>query len=409
MPDILSALDKIAHESEQIKRLAHVNDRPPGPFTSAYLYLPVAGGSPPNLFSLVRDATEAEKRPFGSLLSANPHARNARVANANAKAQGSTPLRKVQRARGTPRELEATLTAAAEVIDAMADSAQSMSRARKEVGLLLTRHKSNAERLVELQRLLDEAMRAPPKSAPAQEPEPAPSPAKEKKMTPDEAIAAEEEALRALEASLAPLRREVGEKKAALRSPARKSAPSSPISSRSPRSPRVEKTPLAKSQTMLRSSASSQTPSRAPPASTFASRLLETPRAEPLSRFDPLHLVATPRTRLGSSTLGPGSTIVSRMRASITPAAPRSAYRSSFLASSSKRVLAPRAPSPDPAPLLVPDISTTPKSKPPAVASRKSPTPSKPKPPPEPASEPGIDPDLPAVVAATVSLSSPPR
>lgn len=428
MPDLTSALDKLASESERIKAHARANARPAGPFTSAYLYLPTTAG-PSNLFSLVRDATEAEKRPFGKLLPSHSNG----SANLNPRrgvpkdARGLTPLRRVQRARGTPRELEATLYAAEEVIEAMADSAHSMARARKEVAESIARHESNVERLAELERALDRAMRNPkgasasPKTERRKE-ETRDEKGEEKKMSVEETIAAEEAALAALEASLAPIRREVAEKKAATRSPRspRKSvansptsplstrsplnarSPRSPLASRSPRSPKVEKSPLTTSKSSLQNS-TSRTPRRPQPAISAHRDLLETPRADTISRFSPLHIVATPRTRLGSSTLGPGSTIVSRMRASITPAAPKSAYRSSFLASSSR--LPPKIAEQSPAPLLVPDISTTPKAGPaPAKAKAKTLTPVKVtrKPPPEPA-QPGIDAGLTAVIAATVS------
>lgn len=440
MPDLLSALDKIAHETEQITHLSHANDRPPGRFTSAYLYIPTPGvRGTPNLFSLVRDATEAEKRPFGRLLApsgASDPSRSIRDVSkrqSDAPTHGLTPLRNAQRARGTQHELEATLYAAEEVIEAMADSAHPMNRARKEVNDLIAQHEANEKRVAELERLLSEAMRGPKaQSEPEKKEEKEVEEKKEKAKSPDEAIAAEEEALRALEESLAPLRRQAAEKAQAARSP-RKSAPSSPSVDRTPlarstglrrsqgpSSPSASKSPSSPKVSPKASTSTSRTPRRTPGAPAARTPLssrhpLETPRrvAEPINRFSPLHLVATPRARLGSSTLRPGpepgSTIVARMRASITPAALRSAYRSGFLgASTSRRVLPPPAASPAQEAVLVPDLSTTPKAA--AAALAGTPAPAKEPPPPSPAKEPegpSINPDMPSVATATVSYGLP--
>ena len=57
---LTDALDRLAHESDQLKYHASQNTDQAGPFTSAYLYL--EPGS--NVLSLIRDAAPKEKRPF---------------------------------------------------------------------------------------------------------------------------------------------------------------------------------------------------------------------------------------------------------------------------------------------------------------------------------------------------------
>lgn len=389
-----SALDKLAHESDTIAALSRANARPPGPFTAAYLYL-----SAGNVFSLVRDATDAEKRPFGRLIPTTSAPSSSALPKNMVRA--GSPLRKLARARDTDHELPATLAAAEEVIDTMA-AEHSMARARREVEGFAARHAENNLRVAELERELEEAIYSPKKTE---------EKAAEKERSVDDAIAAEEETLRALEESLAPLRRRVAEQKASARSPAR--------SPRSPTSPKVSRTqpasPLSKSLSKsatsplrtprpppkpARPAASPQSPKlatslRASTSRTPARQLLETPRAD-VTRFSPLTLVATPRTRLGAH--GPGSTIVSRMRASITPA-PRSAYRSSVLSRSTARIPSPVAQ--PPAPLLVPEPGTPKaKSSPAKRATPKNGTPKK-KPPPK---EPGIDTSLDSVAAAAASV-----
>ncbi|GMK53717.1 hypothetical protein CspeluHIS016_0103030 [Cutaneotrichosporon spelunceum] len=426
---IQSALDKLAHESDAITVQSRANMRGPGPFTSTYLYL--QGG---DIFNLVRDATEPEKRPFGTLVPSSLSS----ASLPKARLRVSSPLRKFAMSRGTRNELPAALAAAEEVIDTMA-AEHSMARARRETEGFAAQHEANRLRVAELEAKLQDAIHSPKKVK---------EKTVEKERNVDEAIAAEEEALRALEESLAPLRRKVAEQKAAVRSPAR--------SPRSPTSPKVSKiskaspSPLNKSVKLSTSplqtpkplpkpvrpglspnspkasTSKASTSLRASTSRTPARQLLETPHAD-ITRFSPLTLVATPRTRLGVS----GSTIVSRMRASITPA-PRSAYRSSVLSRSTARI-----PSPVPEPSLVPD--TTPKAKlspakrptkasstktsparappvkaspakaSPAKASPARPTPkstSKPAPKKKPPKEPVIDMSLASVAAATALIRS---
>ncbi|BEJ14045.1 hypothetical protein CspHIS471_0312190 [Cutaneotrichosporon sp. HIS471] len=408
---IQSALDKLAHESDAISVQSRANIRGPGPFTSAYLYL---GGG--NIFSLVRDATDPEKRPFGTLVPSSPSSSSSSLPKPRPRA--SSPLRKFTQSRGTRNELPAALAAAEEVIDTMA-AEHSMARARREVVGFAARHEANRARMAELQAELEEAIHSPQKDKEKEK-------AAEKERSVDEAIAAEEEALRALEESLGPLRRKVAEQKAAIRSPARSPrSPTSPkISKASPSplrklkpttSPLQTPRPLLRPHRLASPSPKAATSLRVSTSRTPARQMLETPRAN-ITRFSPLTLVATPRTRLGV----PGSTIVSRMRASITPA-PRSAYRSSMLSRSTARIPFPvpepepplvpdTFPVPEPEPPLVPDTTPKPKAlpkpspaRPPANTTPKRTPKRTPKKPPK---APGIDTSLASVAAAAAVIRS---
>ncbi|BEI83212.1 hypothetical protein CcaverHIS002_0310800 [Cutaneotrichosporon cavernicola] len=381
---IQSALDKLAHESDAISVQSRANIRGPGPFTSAYLYL---GGG--NIFSLVRDATDPEKRPFGTLVPSSPSSSSSSLPKPRPRA--SSPLRKFTQSRGTRNELPAALAAAEEVIDTMA-AEHSMARARREVVGFAARHEANKARMAELEAELEEAIHSPQKVKEKEK-------AAEKERSVDEAIAAEEEALRALEESLGPLRRKVAEQKAAIRSPARsprsptspkisKASPSPLRKSKATTSPLQTPKPLLRPHRLASSSPKATTSLRVSTSRTPARQMLETPRAN-ITRFSPLTLVATPRTRLGV----PGSTIVSRMRASITPA-PRSAYRSSVLSRSTARIPPHSTPkpkaSPKPSPAR-PQANTTPKGTPKRT----------PKKPPK---APGIDTSLASVAAAAAVI-----
>lgn len=336
MPSITETLDRIAHEADQIKAHSKRSERPTGPITSAVLYLPNPYRPNASILSLIREATPAERRPFDVYAADDLQAsgsgsgkrRDGDRTYQRVEPHQLTPLRNLRAQKGKPEELEATLYAAEEVINMLADGFHPMRRARKQVSDYFAQHEQNAGRIAELQGKLDSLSKSQAENKP-KEKETAPA------LSIDEAILAEEEAVRALEASIAPLRRSAAVKAEAARSPP-------------PKSTRVANSPVSATRK------TSQTPKKAPPSPpkfAHATPKRVVPEPPPNSRFTPLHLF-TPRAR-PTSLAPPGSTIVDRMRASITPAQ-ASAYRNRTLPSS-----IPQEPTPvrlpDPEPLATPD------------------------------------------------------
>ncbi|KAL0247230.1 hypothetical protein I308_104265 [Cryptococcus tetragattii IND107] len=215
MPSLAESLDALAHHSEQIAYLSTLNASPPGPFTTAYLHLP-----PPhlshlgkgNVLELIRDASDAERRLFkfvgeNNLPGAAGGGGNKRVE----KREGGvvTPLKELKRGGGDGEaekdEVEVMLRTALKLVE----DYRPMPRARAHVINLLDQHHRNLDRLAELEMLIAEASKPvdtpaspPPQSEKKEGPQQEPV-----KLTPEEAIKAEESALRALEAKIIPLRR----------------------------------------------------------------------------------------------------------------------------------------------------------------------------------------------------------
>lgn len=412
MPSLSDTLDKLAHESEQISRYASENDRPPGPFTAAFLYLPTRDNPNPNILSLIRDSDESERRPFRDVneeeyLNVGPSAPGPRKsmavgAQANGRGHLLTPLPDLQRKRNTAGELEATLAAAEKVAESLADSSWRMSRAQDRVQTLLEQHRRQVARIAEVERLIAE-VQAP---TPVAEQPPSPTPAK-KELPPrpvlsiDDAIKAEEEALKVLEGSIAPLRRA-----AALRASAQRSPKASPGKSpfRGPRSPQAQTTPRA----------APRTPAAMP---VITNSLVQgTPRDHHGSRFSPLHLLGTP-----GAPLPPGSALRNTGEPRSIFGPPRKTITPSRHIDNTLLTPAPippptfslALPSPEPAPAYIPDptpVKAVPEPEP-------EPTPARPRqevkpstPGPAPTSGPrmveGVEVDLECVGKAVVSHRS---
>lgn len=274
---LTDALDRLAHESDQLKYHASQNTDQAGPFTSAYLYL--EPGS--NVLSLIRDAAPKEKRPFKILSAPNPPP-NQQADFGVDKRPGVqlkteavlTPLKSLRARRGQPGELDATLRAADELLAAIADSYH-MAKYQAHVHALAQQHAEQQRELAAIQAEIEAFS-----SRPAKKPEPEPE---REELSVDDAIKAEEAALRELERSIAPLRR------TAPASPASPRSPRSPMAARSPHSPASPKTP--KSKTPARPTT---TPSR---ALHFPGTTPRRPSQTPKGRFEPLHLFGTPRAK----------------------------------------------------------------------------------------------------------------
>ena len=163
-----------------------------------------------------------------------------------------------------------------------------MPRARAHIQNLLDAHQAQIERIAELERLIAEATN--PSATPAR-PQPQAGPSKPQ-LSADEAIRAEEQALRKLEAKIAPHRQAARAPAAPLPAPRSPSPP--------PARPLVAQTPArtpAKTPTTIPHIANSlvngATPHRAAPPT--------------LNRFSPLKLF-TPRARLGRSSMAQDET-----------------------------------------------------------------------------------------------------
>lgn len=238
MPSLSDTLDRLAKETDLISSAAWHNEVPSGPFTNAMLE--------PDVLHLIRESDAAERQPFRNLIDdeytaatmvAGPSkpALRTSVNGANQKSRGKapppsflmTPLRELPKKKDTPEELEATLLAVQDVIASLQDS-YPLKRARNEWQSLSDKHDAYVFRLAELQKLIADASQPRAKETPVpQSPTPAKAGTPKKPVSIEEALAAEEEALKALEATLAPLRREHALRNSVNRSPA------------SPKSPRV--------------------------------------------------------------------------------------------------------------------------------------------------------------------------
>lgn len=272
---LTEALDRLAHESDQLAYHAGQNTAQAGPFTSAYLYL--EPGS--SVLSLIRDAAPKEKRPFKILSApspALPHSEVDKRPGVQLKTEAVlTPLKSLRSRRGQPGELDATLRAAEELLSAIADSYH-MAKYQAHVRALSQQHAEQRRELAALQAEIDAFA-----SRPAKEPEPEPE---KEEISIDDAIRAEEAALRELERSIAPLRR-------ASASPAK--SPRSPMATRSPKSPKSPRSPTTPKKTPVKP-LTTATPSR---ALQFPGTTPRRPAQTPRGRFEPLHLFGTPRAR----------------------------------------------------------------------------------------------------------------
>ncbi|ODO11025.1 hypothetical protein I350_01625 [Cryptococcus amylolentus CBS 6273] len=364
MPSLQDTLDTLAQHSAQIAYLSTLNTAPAGPFTSAYLYLP-----PPhlahvpeekgNVLHLIRDASDAERRLFkfvgeGDALATAGEVKGRDGGNKRVEKRDGgivTPLKELKARAGSEKdETEVMLRTALKLVD----DYRSMPRARAHVQNLLDSHHANLDRLAELEMLIEEASQptagAPSSPTPAQPEKLGESVAGEpkEKLSAEDALKAEEAALRALESRLAPLRRAARDKQT-------ESQDSVPPQGRNiPQSP-----PSSSSQAAESSLTSSQMPSQPrTPGRTMPhvtnSLVNATPRherndwPERIDRFSPLKLLTTPRAPrpLGGTGLREG--IFERARASqaasasegVPPSAPRGLTASLF----GKRQMTPSEP-----------------------------------------------------------------
>ncbi|WVQ95073.1 hypothetical protein IAU59_002166 [Kwoniella sp. CBS 9459] len=362
MPSLADALETLKTQSEQLAYLSTLNSDPPGRFVQAYLHLPTYrygyghtdGAKNGNVLTLIRDANDSERRLFKFVGEENQNPVSA--SNVKAGAGGSsrdggknaaagsgggnkrvekrdggliTPLKDLRRGKlsgntastgGAGRdEAEIVLRTALKLVD----DYHSMPRARAKIANLLDAHHLSASRLAELERLIAEASK--PRAASSSEtPDQQPmesagtigqdngstaaddaSQADKPNLTPDEAIKAEEAALRALEASLIPLRR-------AAQPASSSSSPPPASSSKMAQSPQAPTTPFS-NRTPSRGLAAShgaRTPGATTGAGTISGKemphvtnslVTATPRR--IDRFSPLKLIGTPRAPIGSSGL----------------------------------------------------------------------------------------------------------
>ncbi|WVR09487.1 hypothetical protein IAU60_006555 [Kwoniella sp. DSM 27419] len=309
MPSLSDALDDLQRHSEQLAYLSTLNSSPAGPFVQAHLHLHYHGAG--SVLHLIRDANDSERRLY-KFVGEGQGGGNKRVE----KREGGvvTPLKDLKKRPGNVTsgtgpgqrdETEIMLRTALKLVD----DYRPMPRARAHIANLLDTHHSSVDRLAELERLIAEVNQSIANTSPQPEsvPEPTPAPAAEQpadvdapKLTPEEAIKAEEAALRALEASLIPLR------KAGRTSEPDPSFNSPPRGSNRMASSPAQRTPFGRGQdqsqqTPFRAeSMHARTPAREMPAITN-SLVTATPRR--VDRFSPLKLIGTPRAPIGSSGL----------------------------------------------------------------------------------------------------------
>ncbi|WVF67555.1 hypothetical protein IAT40_002312 [Kwoniella sp. CBS 6097] len=367
MPSLADALETLKTQSEQLAYLSTLNSDPPGRFVQAYLHLPTIryghgyghgyDGKDGNVLNLIRDANDSERRLFKFVGEENQNANVKAGSRGVTKEAGSddiggggggnkrvekrdggliTPLKDLRRGKlagsaasavaggggggGGRDEAEIVLRTALKLVD----DYHSMPRARAKIANLLDAHHLSTSRLAELEGLITEASKpVAVKSAEGANQKPSRSPSQDQggddqsstetnaqadkpKLTPDEAIKAEEAALRALEASLIPLRK-------AAQPTSTSSSPPPASSSRLAQSPPPPTTPFSQRTPArgLAESYANRTPGTAM-AGRNAEREREMPRvtnslvnATPrrIDRFSPLKLIGTPRAPIGSSSL----------------------------------------------------------------------------------------------------------
>ncbi|KAK8854665.1 hypothetical protein IAR55_003404 [Kwoniella newhampshirensis] len=316
MPSLADSLDSLRQQSEQIAYLSTLNSAPPGPFVQAYLHLPSHPSLPRgNVLQLIRDAQDAERRLFkfvgesDSAAGSGAGGGNKRVE----KREGGvvTPLKELKKGRGAGAgtgtggrdETETMLRTAMKLVD----DYRPMPRARAHVTNLLDTHHRQAERLAELERLIAEANK--PSSARTSEPGRGPtssdttSQSPQAKLAPEEAIKAEEAALRAIEARLAPLRRSAFASQASQSNSSPRGPQSPPIAGSSSPSGTFAPSSVSRPTPKYNSNVpdNMRTPAREMPHVTNSLVNGTTPRR--IDRFSPLKFLGTPRAPIGSSGL----------------------------------------------------------------------------------------------------------
>ncbi|OCF57571.1 hypothetical protein L486_05030 [Kwoniella mangroviensis CBS 10435] len=318
MPSLSDTLESLSSRTSELAYLTTLNSRPAGKFTQAYLNLPSSSSSSSsgvrrngNVLELIRDSNDGERRLFKFVGESNSLGEGGNKRVEKRENVLVTPLKQLKSHSqsyaggkgksvegGGRDEVEIVLRTAMKLVD----DYRPMPRARAHIANLLDSHHSSQERLIELERLIEEASK--PISIPSTSTstsitsEPAPSRESsipdQPKLTPEEAIKAEEASLRALEASLIPLRRSSQANQSGSPPPSTRQLTSSP--------------PPTKSTIQMQTPAKpafgypSQTPAREMPHVTNSLVVNGiTPRR--VDRFSPLKLI-TPREPLGPSGLG---------------------------------------------------------------------------------------------------------
>ncbi|WWC63424.1 uncharacterized protein I303_106026 [Kwoniella dejecticola CBS 10117] len=338
MPSLADTLDTLSSRSSELAYLSTLNSRPDGPFVQAYLgssssssgYASGKEGGRGNVLRLIRDSSDGETRLFKFIGEASTQSGGGVAGGGgggNKKVEKRenvlvTPLKDLKKARsgeGGRDEVEVVLRTAMKLVD----DYRPMPRARAHIANLLDSHHASQERLVELERLIEEASnsRSTARATSSTAKSPTPTAAEsgltdasasapgststdQPKLTTDEAIKAEEAALRALEASLIPLRRANQSTEPTGYSPpppSTKTLPSSPpIKSNSAN---TIQTPAKTPTRAFPPTASTQMQTLAPEMPHVTNSLVVngmTPRR--VDRFSPLKLL-TPRAPIGSSGL----------------------------------------------------------------------------------------------------------
>ncbi|KAL7422483.1 hypothetical protein Q5752_003131 [Cryptotrichosporon argae] len=286
MPTLADTLSDLSHHSQQVSYLSSLNARPAGPFASAYLYLDHRA----EVLSLIREADAAEVRLFkfvGESHPTGPGGGNKRVEKLDGVALSE--LREYKQRAKEGDEIAVTLGTAQRLVD----DYRPMPRARAHITNLQDAHQRQKARIAELERLIVEASRG---STPAPQPE-APTPeavSTPPRLSADEALRAEEEYIRALEAEILPHRRAAAAETEASdagapRTPAARSAFAATT-------PRAAPTSAQSAPVSAPTPAPPQTP-RAMPNITNSLVHGATPHksAAHVSRFSPLRLLGTPR------------------------------------------------------------------------------------------------------------------
>ncbi|WWD02259.1 hypothetical protein V865_000297 [Kwoniella europaea PYCC6329] len=320
MPALSDTLESLSSRTSELAYLTTLNSRPAGKFTQAYLNLPSSsrgygGGKSGNVLELIRDSNDGERRLFkfvgesNSLGDGSGGGGNKRVEKRENVLV--TPLKQLKshvggkgkstEGGGLGRdEVEIVLRTAMKLVD----DYRPMPRARAHIANLLDSHHSSQERLIELERLIEEASKPistpSPSTSTSTTAKPSPTPessssstADQPKLTPEEAIKAEEASLRALEASLIPLRKS---------SQANQSDSPPPSTRQLPSSPPPTTTMQVQTPAKPAFGIPTQTPAREMPHVTNSLVVNGmTPRR--IDRFSPLKLI-TPREPLGPSGLG---------------------------------------------------------------------------------------------------------
>ncbi|WWC90487.1 uncharacterized protein L201_005423 [Kwoniella dendrophila CBS 6074] len=346
MPSLSDTLESLSSRTSELAYLTTLNSKPAGPFVQAYLGSGFSSSSSSssgykkkdgNVLNLIRDSNESEIRLFKFIGESSSNTNSSTSNNSNVPSSGIsgggggggggggnkrvekrendliTPLKDLRRNQNQNKdEIEVYLKTAMKLVD----NYRPMPRARAHITNLLDTHHASQERLIELERLIEEASRPiSPSTFKSKSSSPIPGTSSQDQtndqqqqeqpiLTTDEAIKAEEAALKALEASLIPLRKSF------------QSSNQPTITSESFSPPPPSTRQLPSSPPISTKSTVFQTPAKTPIRNTLqtpATMAREMPHVtnslvgngmtpRRIDKFSPLKLI-TPRAPLGSSGL----------------------------------------------------------------------------------------------------------